>query len=159
LVLSTLMLLALPVSSEAAAPYCHEEDLVVDQEALWDFSGGFATEMMLPTHRGDELVPSMGRALFGSENNSALLHAAFENSGLGTFGIEYMVYRIEIRIGDALDPDQQVFAEDFSRGCTDPGLAVDYGRRRDLEPIAVLPRGNGQPRGLEKVRIRIWGWQ
>jgi hypothetical protein len=157
LLLSTLLLLSLPAQAEAAE-YCHEEDLVLDREALWDFSAGFSAEQPLPTHRAGELVPSMGRAVFGSTGDQQL-HTAFENSGLGSFGIEYMVYKLEISIGDPLDADHQVFVEDFSRDCTDPGLAVDYGRRRSLPPLAILPRRNGEPRGVEKVRVRVWGWQ
>jgi len=156
LVLTLLTLPLLPLQTEAAE-YCHEKDLVLDQEMLWNFSG-FASELPLPTHREEALVASMGKVQFGT-NGEPLLWTIFENSGQGNFGIEYMVYKIEIRIGDAQEPDSQLFSEDFSKNCSEPGLGVDYGRRRSLAPLKVLPHANGEPRGLEKVRVRVWGWQ
>ncbi len=156
LLLLVLMFSILPQAAESAE-YCHEKDLVIDQELLWNFTG-FATQLPLPTHRGDELVPSMGRVSFGS-SGEPLLYTIFENSGNGNLGIEYMVYKIEIAIGDPQDPDYQLYSEDFSKDCSEPGLGVDYGRRRPLPPLKVLPLSNGEPRGLEKVRIRVWGWQ
>lgn len=149
--------LAWPTAAHASA-YCHEKHLVLDKEFLWNFGAGFATELPLGTHRGDELMPSMGRVQLGT-NGEPLLWAAIENSGPGGFGLEYMVYKIEIRIGDSLEADQQIFSEDFSRACTETGLGVAYGNRQALPAIKVLPHANGEPRGLEKVRIRVWGWQ
>ncbi len=155
--LSVLAFSILSASAEATE-YCHEKNLVLDQEMLWNFPTGFSSQLPLPTHRGDELMPSMGKVLFGG-NGEPTLWTIFENYGQGNFGIEYMVYKIEIRIGDATDPDSQLFIEDFSKDCSEPGLGIDYGRRRRLPPIEVLPHADGTPRGLEKVRIRVWGWQ
>jgi hypothetical protein len=160
MMLRLLVLLALPLlipSTAKAADYCHEKDLVLDQELLWDFSG-FASEIPLPTHRDEVLVPSMGKALFGTSGDPQLW-TIFENVGDGNLGIEYMVYKIEIRIGDAREPDSQLFIQDFSKDCSEPGLGVDYGRRRALPPLKVLPHANGSARGIEKVRVRVWGWQ
>lgn len=150
-------LLLLPLTSEANE-YCQEKNLVLDKEQLWNFSSGFATELNLPTHRGDELVPSMGKILLGAGLDPTLW-AFVENSGEGSLGIEYMVYKLEIRIGEALEADHQVFVEDYSRDCSEPGLSIGYGRRYALPPIKILPHANGEPRGLERVRIRVWGWQ
>ncbi len=145
-------------ASANAADYCHERELVLDKEMLWDFGSGFALELNLPTRRGEQLVPSMGRVQFGSSGDSQLW-TIFENSGEGALGIEYTVYKLEVRIGDEREPDSQLFAEDFSHDCTQTGLGIDYGGRRRLSPIKLDPRANGEPRGLERVRVRVWGWQ
>lgn len=152
------VLLSLPTVQSGAADYCHEANLVLDKEVLWNFTSGFASELTLPTHRAEALVPSMGKVLFGSSGEQ-LVYTFFENSGEGTLGIEYMVYKLEIRIGDALDTDSQLYSEDFSRDCSEPGLGIDYGGRHTMPPLRILPRANGEPRGIEKVRIRVWGWQ
>lgn len=151
------LLSLLPLTAHGAE-YCHEKELVLDREMMWDFRSGFAMELNLPTRRGDELVPSMGRVQFGA-GATPLLHTFFENSGQGTLGIEYMVYKLEVRIGDERETDSQLFVEDFSRDCSEPGFGIDYGKRRRLDPIKVEPKANGEPRGLERVRVRVWGWQ
>ena len=158
--LFVLLAIAFPLFhlSAEAADYCHEKDLVLDQELLWNFSSGFASELPLPTHRDDQLVPSMGKVMFGSSGDP-MLWTIFENVGQGSLGLEYMVYKIEVRIGDARDPDSQLFYQDFSKDCSEPGMGIDYGRRRALPPIKVLPHANGEPRGIEKVHVRVWGWQ
>lgn len=150
--------LSLAPTGATGAEYCHEKDLVLDKEMLWNFGSGFALELNLPTRRGDQLVPSMGRVQFGANGNPQLW-TIFENSGEGTLGIEYTVYKLEIRIGDERDPDSQLIVEDFSRDCTEPGLGIDYGGRRRLSPLKVDPKASGEPRGIERVRVRVWGWQ
>jgi hypothetical protein len=155
--LIVLSILTLPATARSA-DYCHEKELVLDKEMLWDFRAGFATELNLPTRRGDELVPSMGRVQFGASGDPQLW-TTFENSGEGNLGIEYTVYKLEIRIGDEREPDSQLYAEDFSRDCSETGLGIDYGGRRRLSPLKILPKASGEPRGLERVRVRVWGWQ
>src|SRR3990167_3332135 len=110
LILLVLLFSSLPLETHAAS-YCHEEDLVLDLETTLNFRAGFATEIPLLTHRNGSLVPSMGKLQLGA-NGEPVLWAIFENSGKGSLGIEYMVYKIEIRIGEPAD--SQVFAEDFS---------------------------------------------
>lgn len=141
-----------------AAEYCHEKDLVLDREMVLNFAGGFATEIQLPTRRGEELVPSMGRVQLGSSGDPQLW-TIFQNSGHGSVGIEYMVYKLEIRIGDERESDSQLISQDFSQDCTSPGQSVGYGARLRLPVMKIEPRANGEPRGLERVRVRVWGWQ
>jgi hypothetical protein len=141
-----------------AEDYCLDSELVVDQDLVWDFGAGVQSEVPLPTHRMGSLVPTNARAYFTSEPASPYMNIDFALPAKPgeTYGLEYNLYRVELRVG-ATAPDEQLLDLDFTSGCQKDAPSVFPGQSRKAGTVKVLPRADGWPRGLELIHLRIWG--
>ena len=99
----------------------------------------------VPTFRDDQIHQTKMQALIIPAQNE--FYIGFRYQQPPQFGIEYMLYRIEVLDGDG----QMIFKTDLTKGCSEPGIPFYPGDTSLLPPLP-LP---ASPKALWK--IRIWG--
>ena len=147
---------ATPVEADAA-DFCEEEQLVVDASYEWNFEDGFLHTIALPTHRAGQLVSTRAELQLGNGGGEELFGIYEFPRRPNEVGLAYNLYRLQIQIGGDDEPDRQLIDQDYTNGCSGPGVALWPGSRLELQPIRLQPHAGGVPRALETVHVRFWG--
>ncbi len=151
----TILTLLLGTTSVSAEDLCYDEKPSLEQSGQWDFS-------TLP--RFDFYLPS--KNIYGSFLTHAALHLQFQDKLWISFdhilpknqvGLAYTIHRLRIEIGQPDSPSHFLFDQDFTQGCSGPGMSFFPGESHQLPAIEVpfLPPQNG-PEVLP-VKIQSWG--
>lgn len=151
--LAALLLLPRPAAADDTS--CLPDRPVIDRLEIWDFSRVTVSDFYLPTRSAYQWHQTYAAAHL--EFNKRMNVLFDYNAPNGMVGLEYNFYRVEIQVGQDYDADRFVFTKDFTRDCQSPGRSIYPGQSMRLDPIKIPPRADGNPRGRELVRVRIWG--
>jgi hypothetical protein len=146
-------LLSLPAFG---AESCYDSRPVVDIQADWDFTAAPQADFYLPT-----------RTVYGGYLTWAAAHLRwdgrletmfdFQPPQKEALSLPYTVYRLQLQVGKDGDSDGFLYDNDLTRNCTGPGRSLFPGDVLRLPAVQVPSHKDGTPRGLEPLRIRIWG--
>jgi hypothetical protein len=148
-----LALFAAPTARAEQA--CQAEHLVVDFETTWDFSTPARSDLRLPTWSSFGLYETAASAHFSLDENQALLVTFLHEVPDGIVGLPYNIYHFAFTVGT--HEEEQTIFRDFTANCLGPGQAMFPGSYVKLPSKELPARRDGGSRGVERVRIRIWG--
>jgi hypothetical protein len=132
---------------------CPENLLVAEKTLSWDFATGSRTDFYLPTYNSEQqrLVRTDAAAHFSSDGSA--MNVLFDfNSNL--IWLPYNIYRFDVEVGT---PDSPDYFLKSAGDCNGFPTGMRPGEHLVAYPIKIPPRANGEPRGQEPVRIRVWG--
>lgn len=155
IILFPLLLFLFGTGSVQAEDLCYDEAPSLEESGEWNFSA-------LP--RWDFYLPS--KNIYGTFLTHAALHVQFQEKLLISFdhilpknqvGLAYTVHRLRIEIGQPQSPTHFLFDQDFTQGCTGPGMSFFPGESHYLPAVEVpfLPPQNGTE--VLPVKIQSWG--
>jgi hypothetical protein len=147
-------ILLLPLYAHAEDS-CYRDFLVIDRVIAWDFSRDQAADFTLPSWNGS--TPPF--------YTDAAAHISLRGNKLNTsfdfktdlVSLPYNVYRMDILVGKEADPENFVSSRDFTANCKNAGFSFFPGDKVKLLPEKIPALSSGGPRGVQPVRIRIWG--
>lgn len=145
-----------------SSPVQAEEDclasfLVVDRDEVWDFQHPEPLHFPLPSRRGDGtyLTPAAAHYEWKKDLDLAI-HFDFHLPP-GQVSYPYNVYKVSVEVGEEGDNDHFRYEHDFTQGCRETGASMMPGQQIQLPLVKIPPHSNGESRGKERVRIRVWG--
>lgn len=146
------ILLCLPTFASASDD-CYRELLVVDQTVEWNFTQEQRLDVALPTwNRRYGFMPTEAAAHFTLSHDKIDVLFDYNSKKMS---LPYNFYRLDITVGENDDLFHRSL--DFSEGCQQMPIGIYPSRHIKLFPIEVARPVHGNPRGTEKVRVRIWG--
>lgn len=146
-----IMLLLLPLVG-FADDTCPEHLLVVDKVLDWDFTTGSRTDFYLPSYFSQQgMVRTDAAAHFSSEGSTMNVLFDFNSKLIWN---PYNIYRYDVEVGA---PDSADYFVKSAGDCNAFPTGMGVGQRLEGFPIKIPPHANGDARGHEPVRIRVWG--
>lgn len=145
------------LSAPAQAEECLDSFyLVADQSAQWDLSRAGRLDFFLPTYSGNGPYLTAAAAHYAWKGPQ--LHIEFDfKLPPGQVSYPYNIYKLSVELGNEGERDYYKFELDYTNGCQQGGKGIFPGQHIEVPKVLLPPRDNGSPRGLENVRVKVWG--